>query len=168
MLKARNGSFHDVNLKGRILWEGSNRVFFGCLSGRFGSWRLFLFYGSFKWYYLKKIPSRFLSYQRVSSEKIWRTLIFRDVPRISIFARSQWTFSMYMYFGFHGSSNFFLPMTDLSMQNWNNFCFTGNFRSQYSLFCKNCWIFIAKLQSRLVTVQLGLLSWNGKLYGRDY
>ena len=33
---------------------------------------------------------------------------------------------------------------------------TGDIRSQYKLFCKNCWIFNTKLQSRLVTV----LNWN--------
>ena len=33
---------------------------------------------------------------------------------------------------------------------------TGDIRSQYKLFCKNCWIFNPKLQSRLVTV----LNWN--------
>ena len=33
---------------------------------------------------------------------------------------------------------------------------TGNFRSQYTLFCKNCWVLNPKLQSRLVTV----LNWS--------
>ena len=33
---------------------------------------------------------------------------------------------------------------------------TGDIRSQYKLFCKNCWIFNPKSQSRLVTV----LNWN--------
>ena len=33
---------------------------------------------------------------------------------------------------------------------------TGDIRSQYKLFCKNCWILNPKLQSRLVTV----LNWS--------
>ena len=43
---------------------------------------------TFKKILLEKIISRFLSRYGVSSEKIWRILIFRDVPLISIFARS--------------------------------------------------------------------------------
>ena len=49
--------------------------------GLFISWK-------FKKMFLEKILSRFLSHYRVSSEKILRILIFWDVPRISIFARS--------------------------------------------------------------------------------
>ena len=43
---------------------------------------------TFKKIFLEKILSRFLSHYGVSSEKIWRILIFQDVPLISIFARS--------------------------------------------------------------------------------
>ena len=43
MLKAGNGSFYNANSKGRILWEGTNHVFLGCLSGHFGLWRLLYF-----------------------------------------------------------------------------------------------------------------------------
>ena len=44
-----------------------------------------------------------------------------------------------------------------------------NIRSQYTLFCKNRWIFNTKLITRLVTVliKLELLSWNGKLFVLD-
>ena len=49
--------------------------------GFFISWK-------FKKMFLEKILSRFLSHYRVSSEQILRILIFWDVPRISIFARS--------------------------------------------------------------------------------
>ena len=88
MLKVGNGSFYNANSKGRILWEGTNHVFLGCLSGHFGSWRLFYFMKVWKDISGKKILSRFSSHYRVSSEKIWRILNFWDVPRISIFARS--------------------------------------------------------------------------------
>ena len=54
------------------------------------------------------------------------------------------------------TSNFF---TDDGCEHANMKQFTfvaGNIRSQYTLFCKNRWLFIPKLQTRLVTV----LNWS--------
>ena len=60
MLKAQNGSFYDANPKGGILWEGTNHVFFGCLSGHFGSLQLFFILWKFSKILLEKHPITFL------------------------------------------------------------------------------------------------------------